>query len=291
MPVYEVRYKPWEGQLTPLAWRWLAIPKYSLLALSSKMLNWSVFGVGSLQLVGYTVFLFVTNNAFLLDLLELGKVPKVAPESLIRSFLYIQTFLSLAPLVMSAPRLIAPERQHGALAILYARPITRLGYLFGKYSAAAAIMSFLTWVQVLVLWVVMYVTYLDTSPFHAQFSTVALPVLAKGVGYGMLVAAALSSVAMCASSLTNNSAFAAGQTMSMIFGSSVVGAFLGAKVATPLYAIGIMPALQALGDNFFNKGADALCGPTAAFMGVAFWISVPLAIAYWRIRPLEVHKD
>lgn len=291
MPVYEVRYKPWEGQLTPLAWRWLAIPKYSLMALSSKMLNWAVFGVGSLQLVGYTVFLFVTNNAFLLGLLNLGKVPKVEPETLLRSFLLVQTFLSLAPLVMSAPRLIAPERQHGALAILYARPITRFGYLFGKYIAAGAIMSFLLWMQVIALWVVMYTTYPDDSPFHAQFAAVALPALFKGTAYGVLVAAALSSVAVCASSLTNNASFAAGQTMAMIFGSSGVGMFLGIKVAEPLFAVGILPALRSLGDNFFGKTQTALCGPTASLIGTVFWVFVPLAIAYWRIRPLEVHKD
>jgi len=289
MAVYEIRYKPWEGDLVPNKLRWLSIPKYSLMAIASRGLGWSVFGAGTLQLLGYTVFLVVINNPVLMALVKAPPGSAISPDRIMRAFMFVQTFFCLGPLVLAAPKLVAPELQHNALSILYARPITKLGYYGGKYITLAAILSFLTWIQGLFLFLVMYVTYPETHAFHTSFGEVAWPLLKGVMIHGLAITAVFTSVGVCASSLTKNSSFAGGLLLMMLFGSSFIGAFLGEELAQPLFAIGIWSSLQQIGQNLF--GAEADLSLFAALGGAIFWTVAPTLVALWRLRPVDVHKD
>ena len=290
MAVYEIRYKPWEGELVPAKLRWLSIPKYSLLAVSSKGLGWSIFGAGTLQLLCYTVFLIVVNNPVLMALVKAPVGSNISPDRLMRGFMFVQTFFCLGPLVMAAPKLIAPELQHNALSILYARPITKLGYYFGKFITLAGILSFLTWFQGLLLFVVMYVSYPDTHEFHTAFAATAWPLLKGVMIHGIAITLVFSSIGICTSAMTKNSNFAGGLLMMTLFGSSFVGAFLGKQLSDSLLAIGIWSSLQQIGENVF-AGNDPKLSLGAALGGAIFWIVVPTLIALWRLRPVDVHKD
>jgi hypothetical protein len=290
MAVYEIRYKPWEGTLVPTRLRWLSIPKYSMMAISSKGLGWSLFGAGTLQLLGYTVFLIVINNPVLMALIKAPVGSAISPDRVIRGFMFVQTFFCLGPLVMAAPKLVAPELQHNALSILYARPITKMGYYAGKFITLAAILSFLTWFQGLLLFFVMYVSYPETHEFHTAFATVAWPLLKGIMIHGLAITMVFSSVGVCASSLTKNSNFAGGLLLMMLFGSSFIGAFLGEQLAHPLYAMGIWSSLQQIGENVF-AGNDPNLSLFAALSGAIFWTVAPTLVALWRLRPVDVHKD
>lgn len=291
MPVYEVRYKPWEGALTPTTWRWLAVPKFSFMALAGKAFNWSVFGLGSAYFLVLVVFLAVTNNEYLLKLLEVGKTPSIPPDRILRSFLYAQTFICQGALLLAGPRLIAPERAHGGLAILFARPITRGQYILGKLVTMGAAISFLTWVQAGAVWMVMFATYPSTHAFHADFAGTALPLLAGSLMYGFLVSVSLSAVAVGGSSFSPSIPVCTNVILMMLYGASAVAAFLGEKLAEPFYCLALLPSLTSAGQHLLGSGEAATLPPFLAFGGVLAWTAIPLAITALRVRPVEIHKD
>ncbi len=291
MPVYEVRYKPWEGALTPLPWRWLAVPKFSFMALSGRAFNWSLFGLGSAYFLVLFVFLAVTNNEYLLKLLEIGKTPSIPPDRILRSFLFAQTFICQGALLLAGPRLIAPERAHGGLSILFARPITRIQYILGKLVTMGAAISFLTWIQAVAVWVVMFATYPSTHAFHTDFTGTALPLLAGSMAYGMLISLSLSAVAVGGSSFSPSIPVATNAILMMLYGASAVAAFLGEKLAQAFYCLALLPSLTSVGQHLFGMGESATLSPVLAFAGVLAWVAIPLAVTVYKVRPVEIHKD
>ena len=67
-----------------------------------------------------------------------------------------RTLVALITLLIAAPRVISQERAHKGLPLIYSRPVSRMSYIFGKFLSLAAILGYLTVVQILLLFIVMW---------------------------------------------------------------------------------------------------------------------------------------
>ncbi|MCC6548368.1 hypothetical protein IT570_14510, partial [Candidatus Sumerlaeota bacterium] len=72
MPVHEIKYKAWEGDVAGEFRRLIAIPKFSLMSIFNKWLAVSLFGVGSLMTIVFTLTVIITCNPEIQKLMNLG---------------------------------------------------------------------------------------------------------------------------------------------------------------------------------------------------------------------------
>ena len=86
--------------------------------------------------------------------------------------LEIQCWLALVLASWVAPRLISYDMGDNALPILLSHPISRFGYLLGKFIALAISLSCVTWIPVLILF--MYQCYASQGPWTVEHLPLAL---------------------------------------------------------------------------------------------------------------------
>ncbi len=168
MPVYEIKYRAWEGEVLSRSQRVLAIPKATLRAVFNRWVAVVLFGAGSIQLLGYTGYLVIVSSTELQTMLNIN-MDLMTTGTIFQRFLFTQFFVCFLVCLMTAPRMIAPERQHKALPILFSRPIFRSDYIAGKFLGLAALMAYLTVFQVFVLFALMFSIYPLDFRFHEDF--------------------------------------------------------------------------------------------------------------------------
>jgi ABC-2 type transport system permease protein len=152
MAVYKRYYKPYEGAYTPIPWRFLVIPKFAISRLFESRALLS-FYLGSFipallaaafiyfvnsptaqALVGFTDNTFLKVNAFFFE-----------------RYLIVQGFFCFLFTAWVGPGLISVDFANDALPLYLSRPFTRTDYLLGKLAVIGGLLSTITWVPGLLL--------------------------------------------------------------------------------------------------------------------------------------------
>jgi hypothetical protein len=291
MAVHEIRYRAYDGPTQGSIMRWLAIPRYTLMAAADRMFVLSMFGAGSLALIGMTLFLVVVNTPALKTLLQMQQLPRFEADLLMRTLLRIQTWISLPTLVILVPRLVTTERQHQALPLLYSRPVTRFGYLAGKWAAAFLPLSWMTWVQALLFSAVMCLTYPKEDPFWQKFLPDSLPMMALSVIAAVTVAALLALVCVAASACTRNQRFATGMLLFLLLGSGVLSGMLQGGVHESLRIVGIIQLCTELYAVMIAAETGEFASPVAVASGIVLWAGFCIGLALYHLRIVVAHRD
>jgi ABC-type transport system involved in multi-copper enzyme maturation permease subunit len=139
--------------------------------------------------------IYIDNNPAALMLIgKLGQQILVADATFFLHVLQTQSWLALVLASWIAPRLITFDLADGALPILLSHPISRFGYLFGKFIALFSSLSVVTWVPCLLLFA--YQTYSSPVPWAASHIRIAVGLFAGSVlwiAFLSIVSLALSS--------------------------------------------------------------------------------------------------
>lgn len=153
MAVHRRAYRPYDGPLTSERWRFLVMPRYAFREIfESKVLVTFVV----LCLVPFLLeaaAIYVSNSASARALLRMTGAPdRVRPEFFLAA-MTIQGVLAFLLAAWVAPALVAPDLASGALPLYLSRPLSRAEYLMGKAAVLVALLSLVTWVPVLTLFV------------------------------------------------------------------------------------------------------------------------------------------
>ncbi|MDX2177933.1 MAG: hypothetical protein SF028_15850 [Candidatus Sumerlaeia bacterium] len=293
MPVREIRYELYAGELEPRWVRFFAIPRFSLQAVWSKWLTTALLGFGSLQLVLYTGYLYVVNTPVLKDLLGLGNANLVlGTDRLFQSFLFVQSFIALGVILGAGPKLLSPELRHHALSIIFSRPISRATYFAGKVVAIGSLMTLLTLVQTTLLFVVMIAVNPPGSAFRAEFFSASVPAYLSAMVYAAMVTALYGLVPLAASAATANAQRAAGIIVAIIFGSSAAGRILAETLDIPtLEALGIVPLLRNAGTALLRGTSESDLSPAAMALSFFAWCGALGWFTYRRLRPVDIFEE
>jgi ABC-type transport system involved in multi-copper enzyme maturation permease subunit len=315
MPVHEIRYEAWEGETTPGFRRLLSIPKFTLMTVFNKWLAVAMFGIGSLQLLAYSGYIILENNP------EVQKAINLTAQQLIhlpahdvfRRFLLVQVYISVITLLIAAPRVISQERAHKGLPLIYSRPVSRMSYIFGKFLSLAAILGYLTVVQILLLFIVMWANYPEAHLFHTEFWIYSLPMLARALLQGALMTVSLSLLALAASAATSDVRYAVVLFMLSLFGPSFVSNVVKETFAPKFPETGLREVLFASNNmlleasdfadrdrprghgNAFGRrvvwGQATDVSTTNVVIGILFWSAGSLLFMRWRLRPFDMNRD
>src|SRR5277367_1720525 len=154
MAVYRRVYTSYSGPLTPAWSRSLVLFRYSRRKLFRSKLQTGLFVLCFFYPLACLLIIYATHNlAFLERLGGAGSLIKIDSKFFL-TFVTVQGTLAFVLTAFTGPGLISPDLANGALPLYLCRPFSRAEYLIGKASVLAVVLSQITWIPGLVLFVV-----------------------------------------------------------------------------------------------------------------------------------------
>lgn len=153
MAVYKKTYRPYDGALTSSWQRLLVLPRYALADLRrSRFLN-IFFTATFIYPLVCALLIYLQHNSSVLSLLNAQSASRLISINVVffLSLLGWQSMLALFLASFTGPGLVSPDLANNALALYLARPFSRVEYVLGKMSALLFLMSLMTWVPGLLL--------------------------------------------------------------------------------------------------------------------------------------------
>jgi ABC-2 type transport system permease protein len=156
MAVYERSFRPYAGELTPSAGRFMVPARYALKDLFRSKL-FTVFTTLCLVFPLLCVFaIYLRHNADLLSNLAAAgiEIEEWMPidETFFGVFMRVQGTLAFFLVLFSGPRLVSRDIANNGLALYLCRPFSKTQYVAGKLVVLMALCSLATWIPGLLLW-------------------------------------------------------------------------------------------------------------------------------------------
>jgi ABC-type transport system involved in multi-copper enzyme maturation permease subunit len=227
MSVYKHEYRAYSGTVTPAWTRILVVARYGFAeAWSSKI----TVGLFILCLIPPLIALFgiyLANNPLARALIAHAGPRTVGIDAnFFLGVLQVQSWCALVLASWIAPRLITFDLADNALPILLSHPVSRVGYILGKYIVLFGMLSVVTWAPGLLLFA--YQSYSSAQPWaigHLQ--------IAAGLFAGAAVWIALLSIlGLALSSLVKWRGVATGIIFAAVFVPAGIGAIISGVLRT-----------------------------------------------------------
>ena len=288
MSVYKHQYRAYTGKLTPAWTRVFVLARYGYAEAWSSRITVGMFTLFMLPCLVFLFGIYLANNPLARQLLSLRNPNVLAINA--GFFLNVLAAQSVPALILAswiAPRLITFDLADDALPILLSHPISRFGYVFGKWIALFASLSLVTWIPALLLFA--YQGYSSPQPWALSHLQVAGGVMAGAV----IWIAFLSLLGLALSSWVKWRVVATGVIIASILVPAGVGGIVSAVLRTkwglllnfPFMMSVLWQRLLGVPDPFSSKAYL----PTAAITTM-FTLACLLCVAmlYARIRAREV---
>jgi ABC-type transport system involved in multi-copper enzyme maturation permease subunit len=177
MSVYEHNYRAYAGRVTPVWTRIFVLARYGFAEAWSSKITVGLFTLCLLPPVVFLVGIYLANNPIARALIG-GRGPQALAidASFFLTVLEVQSWFAVALASWIAPRLITFDLADNALPILLSHPISRLGYVLGKFIALFASLAVVTVAPCLLLFV--YQSYSSPLPWVAANLHIAAGLLA-----------------------------------------------------------------------------------------------------------------
>lgn len=277
MPIYDLSYRHWEGALHGAERRWLVIAEAGIrLLLSFKkfvfllMLSWIPFFIQGFML--YMIMVKGTSMGF-----------DIGPAFFQQAFA-VQVFPLILVTIYAGSGLIASDLAANALPLYFAKPITQMDYILGKF----AIISFFLLLVFLAPVLLLFIFAVGVSPdltFLKDNYWVVLSIL----GYGMLVVGVTSLFILALSSTSRSGRVVGVAFIAVSMFSGMMGGLLGLFLrSNQVLVLSLGHNLTRLSDFFFLQESSLRLNPVLS-------LAVAVLVAVWslwtlnrRIRPVEV---
>ncbi len=152
MAVYDHAYRRYTGALTAWSRRPWVLVRYNLRDIFASRMLIAYLIVCALAPLGAAILIYLHHNlsALLAIDLPIGRLIAI-DASFFRQVTKSQCWLAFFLALGIGPGLLSADMRNNALALYLARPLTRAGYLWGKSGALVFLLSAVTWVPGLLL--------------------------------------------------------------------------------------------------------------------------------------------
>jgi len=177
MSVYKHIYRAYDGKVTPVWSRIFVLARYGFNEAWSSKITIGLFFLCMLPPIVFLILIYLGNNPLARALIGMrGPQGLNINASFFIILLEIQSWFALPLASWIAPRLITYDMADNALPLLLSHPISRFGYVLGKFIALFVSLSFVTWIPCLLLWA--YQGYSSPTPWFAENLHIASGILA-----------------------------------------------------------------------------------------------------------------
>ncbi|HXJ91973.1 MAG TPA: hypothetical protein VMT20_03730 [Terriglobia bacterium] len=153
MAVHKRSYRGYAGEITPLWSRFLIVMRYAFRnAFSSKLLT-AYFVLCFIFPVACAVAIYLDHNLRFLAMFHETELFTVDGDFFLL-FLGVQGGLAFVLTALIGPGLVSADLANNALPLYFCRPFSRLEYLLGKSAVLVWLLSLITWIPALVLFVI-----------------------------------------------------------------------------------------------------------------------------------------
>jgi hypothetical protein len=283
MAVYKLTYKAYEGESTPAWSRFLIPARYNYAKLTAIRFLMLFITVSMFYPIGAAIYVYLSANAGFLQ--SFGFAPFAIDNQFFYTFCRVQGVLSYLLMAFISPSLMSWDISNGALQLYFCRPFSRFEYVLGKLSVVLPLLSILTWIPALIL-------FLIKSSISDWSWTTENWWLARSVVLGLIVWSVLLSFLGLAISATLKRRIAAGAVILCIYfgGAGLAGAInliMGIEAGS---LFDISRVIQTIWADLlkYDNGFDT--SVTSAWAAVAVVIAICLWLLNRRIRSFEVIK-
>lgn len=153
MAVHDQSYRGYDGPLAPDRRRFVVVARYALLQLFALRVLPIALVLSLMYPIGCAAYIYIVNNLDLLRDIGINVTGSAAvgPRFFL-TILYVQGLGGAFLLTLVAgPLLVTPDVRNGALPLYLSRPLSRPEYLLGKSAVLAGLLSAVTWIPGLLL--------------------------------------------------------------------------------------------------------------------------------------------
>jgi len=227
MAVYKRSYRAYEGTVTPAWSRVAVIARYAFAEAWASKITIGLFILALLPCVISLFGIYFANNPIARGLVGVrSNQPLEVGAGFFMKVLVSQSWLAMILASWVAPRMISFDLADNALPILLSHPISRFGYLFGKFLALCVCLSAVTWVPCLLLFA--YQGYTSPDPWAGPNMRIAFGLLAGSIIWIVF----LSLLGLALSSWVKWRVVATGSIFAAMFIPAGVGAIVSAVLRT-----------------------------------------------------------
>ncbi|HVN20942.1 MAG TPA: ABC transporter permease [Dongiaceae bacterium] len=154
MAVYRRSYKPYSGSLTAPWSRFLVLFRYSRRNLFRSKFLTGFFVLCFFWPIICLMMIYLAHSASFLAKLGLPPELITIDNNFFLHFLSFQGVLAFLMTAFAGPGLISPDLANGALPLYFCRPFSRAEYILGKSSVLGILLSEITWIPGIVLFII-----------------------------------------------------------------------------------------------------------------------------------------
>lgn len=226
MSVYKHEYQAYTGTITPLWSRIVVVVRYALAEAWSSRITVGLFCLSMLPVFIYLIGIYLGNNSLARTIVLKRDSEFQIGAGFFLNLLSTQCWIALALAAWIAPRLVSFDLADNALPILLSHPISRFGYVLGKFIALIACLSSVTWIPCLLLFV--YQGYSSAQPWFAANMRIAGGLLAGS----LLWIAFLSVLGLAVSAWVKWRVVATGAIFAVVFVPAGIGGIITGVLRT-----------------------------------------------------------
>jgi len=265
MAVYERTYRPYAGSLTPEWSRFLILPRYAYREVFQKKLFVAFLVTCFVWPLLLAVLIYLPHNVSFLKLVSeqmggQGIGISFNAGFFLRGFMVPQGILAFLMAFVIGPALISSDLRNNALPLYFSRPFARWEYVLGKTLVLVNLLSLITWVPGVLLFLLQAYLVGDGWLFD-NFR----------IGVAIFLSSWIYIVLLCLVSLAL-SAYVKWKPLARL---GMFGVFV---VAAGLSQI-LNFALRTDWGSVINL-ADMMRVVWSSLFGVRFWANVPVAAAW-----------
>lgn len=226
MSVFQHDYRPYDGPTTALWNRPLVLARYGLSEAWGSKITVGLAVLALLPCIVDLVLMYLADNPVAKMLVVGGSKVLEINEKFFLGMMETQCWFALVLAAWIAPRLISFDLGDNALPILLSHPVSRFGYVLGKFIALIVSLSCVTWIPLLTLFV--YQCYASPVPWGMSH---------LGIAFGLFLGSAvwivvLALIGLAVSSWVKWRVIATGAMFAVIFVPAGVGAIASTVLRT-----------------------------------------------------------
>ncbi len=286
MAVYRRSYTSYAGPLTPAWSRSLVLFRYSRRKLFRSKFQTGLFVLCFFYPLACLLLIYVANNlSFLESIGGAGRSLIKIDNKFFFTFIQVQGVLAFILTAFTGPGLISPDLANGALPLYFCRPFSRAEYLIGKASVLAIVLSQITWVPGLVLFVV------QASLSGPRWAWDHLWIAGSLVLSSLIWIAILSLLAMALSAWVKWRIVAGALLLAVLFFGAGFAQAINAVLRTQSgHFLNIVYLMKTIWTALFRIDSEGDISSANAWIALLVYCAICLALLVRKVRAYEVIK-
>src|SRR5881392_552480 len=187
MAVLERSYKRYQGALSPEWSRFLIIPRHAFRDVFRSKLFTGFYFLSFIWPLVCAILIYLRHNTEALAILKLS-IANVLPIDAVffRTFLQVQGAIGFFLAMLVGPQQVSKDLTNNALSLYLCRPFSRSEYVVGKMSIVIILLSTITWVPGLVLFLLQ--SYLEGWSWFSENIPIASAIFLGSLVWILLLA-------------------------------------------------------------------------------------------------------